>query len=179
VIDRYAVKDLTGDAEERRHFLVQEALARPVWLNPLTIEHELGDRALADVLEHFVRGSRDLLDVDLFVGDIVLGKKTLRFTAVAAPGGCVNGQIHTVSLREVGVGIQWERQENTMPQTRNVRAQELHNLASQAHARAATSHEQNDHLTAHELSKQAFEHSREAHEHSEKLLKEAAAEQTK
>jgi hypothetical protein len=60
-----------------------------------------------------------------------------------------------------------------MPQTRNVRAQELHNIAAQAHARAATSHEQNDHLTAHELSKQALERSREAHEHSEKMKEEA------
>jgi hypothetical protein len=62
-----------------------------------------------------------------------------------------------------------------MPQTGNVRAQELHNIAAQAHAKAATSHEQNDHLTAHELSKQAMERSREAHEHSEKLIKEHAA----
>jgi hypothetical protein len=46
-------------------------------------------------------------------------------------------------------------------------------MASQAHAKAATSHEQNDHLTAHELSKQAFEHSREAHEQSEKMKQEA------
>jgi hypothetical protein len=46
-------------------------------------------------------------------------------------------------------------------------------MAAQAHARAATSHEQSDHLTAHELSKQAMEHSREAHEHSEWLVKEA------
>ena len=62
-----------------------------------------------------------------------------------------------------------------MPQTGNVRAQELHNIASQAHAKAATSHEQNDHLSAHELSKQAMERSREAHEHSEKLIKEHEA----
>lgn len=60
-----------------------------------------------------------------------------------------------------------------MPQTRNVRAQELHNIAAQAHAKAATSHEQNDHLTSHELSRQALERSREAHEHSEKLKEEA------
>jgi hypothetical protein len=63
-----------------------------------------------------------------------------------------------------------------MPQTRNVRAQELHNIAAQAHARAATSHEQNDHLTAHELSRQALERSREAHEHSEKMKEETATE---
>jgi hypothetical protein len=61
-----------------------------------------------------------------------------------------------------------------MPQTRNVRATELHNLAAQAHAQAAVSHEQNDRLTAHELSRQAMERSREAHEHSEKMVAELA-----
>ncbi len=61
-----------------------------------------------------------------------------------------------------------------MPQTRNVRAAELHNLAAHAHAQAATSHDRNDHLTAHELSRQAMERSREAHEHSEKLVREEA-----
>ena len=59
-----------------------------------------------------------------------------------------------------------------MPQSTHDRAAELHNLASHAHAKAATSHTQNDHLTSHELSKQAFEHSREAHQHAEQLAHE-------
>jgi hypothetical protein len=59
-----------------------------------------------------------------------------------------------------------------MPQSAHDRAAELHNLASHAHAKAAASFSQNDHLTAHELSQRAFEHSREAHQHTEKIAHE-------
>lgn len=47
------------------------------------------------------------------------------------------------------------------------RVVELHNLAAHAHLAAAASHEKGDHLTAHELSKQAHEHSIEALKHSQ------------
>jgi len=49
------------------------------------------------------------------------------------------------------------------------RITELHNLAAHAHLAAAASHDKGDHLSAHELTKQAYEHSREALEHSQKL----------
>ena len=47
------------------------------------------------------------------------------------------------------------------------RIAELHNLASHAHSAAAVAHGKGDHLTAHELSRQALEHSREAYRYSE------------
>ncbi|WP_035359145.1 hypothetical protein [Edaphobacter aggregans] len=54
-----------------------------------------------------------------------------------------------------------------MPQTpHQQRVVELHKLAAHAHLAAAASHDKGDHLTAHELSKQAHEHSRLALEHS-------------
>jgi len=56
-----------------------------------------------------------------------------------------------------------------MPQSTHDRAAELHNIAAHAHEKAAASHTQNDHLSSHELSKQAFEESREAHLHAEAL----------
>jgi len=59
-----------------------------------------------------------------------------------------------------------------MPQSTHDRAAELHNLAAHAHAKAATSHQQTDHLSANELSKQAFEQSREAHQHAEQIAHE-------
>jgi hypothetical protein len=43
--------------------------------------------------------------------------------------------------------------------------------AAHAHEAAAASHNQSDHLAAHEQSKRAQEFSREAHEHSEQLAK--------
>jgi hypothetical protein len=41
-----------------------------------------------------------------------------------------------------------------MSQRAHERAAELHNLAAHAHAAAAVAHGKEDHLTAHELSKQ-------------------------
>ena len=65
-------------------------------------------------------------------------------------------------------------QENTMPQSTHDRVAELHNLASHAHAAAATAHGKGDHLAAHELTKQAHELSINAHKHSEELFAEVA-----
>jgi hypothetical protein len=53
------------------------------------------------------------------------------------------------------------------------RAAELHNLAAHAHEAAAVAHGKRDHLTAHELSKQAHEHSLNALKLAEELAKEA------
>jgi hypothetical protein len=60
-------------------------------------------------------------------------------------------------------------QENNMSQNRVV---ELHNLAAHAHTTAAVAHGKGDHLTAHELTRQAHEHSMNAHKASEELIKE-------
>jgi hypothetical protein len=46
-----------------------------------------------------------------------------------------------------------------MPQSTHNKLAELHNLAAHSHSAAATAHGKGDHLTAHELSKQAHEHS--------------------
>jgi len=61
-----------------------------------------------------------------------------------------------------------------MPQSQHDRAAELHNLAAHAHQAAAVAHGKGDHITAHELSKQALEHSTEAHHRSEQALESAA-----
>ncbi|MFZ0310616.1 MAG: hypothetical protein WCC89_09260 [Candidatus Sulfotelmatobacter sp.] len=61
-----------------------------------------------------------------------------------------------------------------MPQSPHDRLAELHNLASHAHAAAATAHGKGDYLTAHEISKQAHEHSMNAHKLAEELGKKLA-----
>ena len=53
-----------------------------------------------------------------------------------------------------------------MPQSPNDRAAEFHNKAAHANQAAATAHGKGDHLTAHELSRQAHEYSTHAFEHS-------------
>jgi hypothetical protein len=46
-------------------------------------------------------------------------------------------------------------------------------LAAHAHGAAAAAHAKSDHMTAHELSKQALEHSRNAHRLSQELVEDA------
>ena len=55
-----------------------------------------------------------------------------------------------------------------MSQRAHERAAELHNLAAHAHA-AAVARGKADHLTAHELSKQAHEHSMNVHKLTQEL----------
>ena len=57
-----------------------------------------------------------------------------------------------------------------MPQSPHDRVAELHNLAAHAHQAAATAHGKGDHLTAHELSRQALERSTPAHQLSKETL---------
>jgi hypothetical protein len=52
-----------------------------------------------------------------------------------------------------------------MPQSTHNRSAELHNLAEHTHDVAA--HDKADHLTAHELTKQANEHSKKTHKRDE------------
>ena len=56
-----------------------------------------------------------------------------------------------------------------MSHSQHQKAVELLNKAAHAHQAAAASHNKGDHLTAHELSKQAYEHSAEALKHSNEL----------
>jgi len=62
-----------------------------------------------------------------------------------------------------------------MTQSTHDRAAELHNLAAHAHAAAVVAHGKGDHLTAHELTKQAHEHSMNVR----KLAKELATKHAK
>jgi hypothetical protein len=56
-----------------------------------------------------------------------------------------------------------------MPPSPHQRIAELHNLAAHAHAAAAVAHGKGDHLTAHELTRQAHEHSMNVHKLAEEL----------
>lgn len=58
-----------------------------------------------------------------------------------------------------------------MPTTHHSAAAERHLQAAHAHEAAAASHNQNDHLGAHEHSRLAQELSRDAHHHTEQILK--------
>ena len=87
-----------GDAEEFAHFLVEEAFAGAVGLDPGAVDDELRDGALSGVADDFGGGAGDGLDIDLLVGDLVLIEEALGDTAVGTPGGCVYEQVHDSSL---------------------------------------------------------------------------------
>jgi hypothetical protein len=75
--------------------------------------------------------------------------------------------------RTLPAGLHRTGKENIMTRSTHDRAAELHNLAAHAHEAAAESHGKADHLTAHELSRQALERSLNAYRHSEQLVEEA------
>ncbi len=87
-----------GDAEELGHLIVEEAAAGLVGLDPFAVDDELRDGALAYVGNELVGGTGGVLDVYLFEWDVVGGKEALGFATVAAPGGGVDGEIHTYIL---------------------------------------------------------------------------------
>ena len=89
-------------AEERGHFVVEEAAAGAIGLDPFAVEDELWDGALADVGDDLFGGSGSGLDVDLSVGNGVLCEEAFGGSAVAAPGGRVEDQFHSSILADSG-----------------------------------------------------------------------------
>src|ERR1700744_5221832 len=73
---------------------MEEAQARAVRLNPFAVQNELRNGTFAGVGDYFLGSARLAFDIDFFVGDGVLGQKTLRFTAIAAPVGGVDEKFH-------------------------------------------------------------------------------------
>ena len=64
---------------------MEEPAAGAIGLNPLSVEHELRDGALADIGEDLVGSAGNALDVDFFLGDGMLSEKAFGLAAVAAP----------------------------------------------------------------------------------------------
>ena len=95
----------TLDAEEGGHFVVEEAAAGLIGLDPFSVEDELGDGALAGVGDDVVGGAGDGFDVDLVEGDGVGGEEAFGLAAVAAPGGGVEEQFHGSILRCAVLGV--------------------------------------------------------------------------
>ena len=79
---------------------MKEAAAWSIRLNPLAVQDELRDGALAGVLDDFVRSAGDRLNVDFGVGNFVLGEKAFGFAAIAAPGSGVDEEFHTDILSD-------------------------------------------------------------------------------
>ena len=85
-----------GDAEKLGHFIVLKAFSGNVGLHPRAIDHELRNGPLASALDHFLRRAGRLFNIDLIIGDVVLGEPALRDMAVAAPGSGIDSQLHSL-----------------------------------------------------------------------------------
>jgi hypothetical protein len=89
-------RDNSGEfnAQAACHLFVEEAFVRIVGLDPFTVDDELWDSPLASPSNDFIGGARGRLDIDFFVGDVVLREKALRLAAISAPERGVNEQFH-------------------------------------------------------------------------------------
>lgn len=75
------------DAEDFSDLLVKEAFARPVGLDPSTVDHKLGNRSLAGMPNHFLGGAWRRFNIDLSERYFVLCQEAFRRAAIGAPEG--------------------------------------------------------------------------------------------
>src|SRR6201987_5153591 len=73
------------DPKKLGHFVVEESFTWAVGLEPSTIDHQLGNRALARSPDNLFGGTGRGFDVNFFVGNIVRGQKAFGGTAIRAP----------------------------------------------------------------------------------------------
>ena len=67
--------------------MIQKTLTLAVGLDPFPINDKLGNGTLAGPGHNFLGGARGIFDVDLFVREAMLLKKSLGHAAVRAPEG--------------------------------------------------------------------------------------------
>ena len=79
-------------------FVEEQAPARLVGLEPLTVNDQLRDCALAHVTHDLGRGGGVKIDVDLGILDAVGVEKLLGGPAIAAPASGVNLHLHIAIL---------------------------------------------------------------------------------
>lgn len=85
---------IVADTEQFAHLFVEEAFARAIGLDPDAVDDKLRDGTLAGAGENLLRCAGRLLDINLFVGNVVLGEKSFGNAAVRAPTGRVNNKFH-------------------------------------------------------------------------------------
>jgi hypothetical protein len=80
-------RELTGflglwNPKEIGHFLVEKPFSWPIWLHPFALNHELGNRPLADSRDHFFGGTRSHFDVNFGERDVMALQESFRRAAV-------------------------------------------------------------------------------------------------
>jgi hypothetical protein len=96
------------------------------------------------------------------------------FSPAAASGEKARARLlWTAKLERATIGLLIG--EGFMSNDSHQRAAEFHDLAAHAHRAAAVHHGKEDHLTGHELARQAMEHSAKAHQATQEALQQSAA----
>src|SRR5581483_11361727 len=85
---------LFRNSEQFAHLSIEEALTRTIRLDPLAVDHELRNCALASVPDDLVRSLRIALDIDLAERNVVLFEEVLGLATIAAPERGIDGEIH-------------------------------------------------------------------------------------
>jgi hypothetical protein len=83
-----------GYAQKLAHLLVEESVTGAIGLDPGAIYDELWNGALACSPDDFFGSTRDALDIDLFVGDLMLIEEALGDPTIGTPGGGIDEQVH-------------------------------------------------------------------------------------
>jgi hypothetical protein len=78
-------------AKQLCHFPILESFSGNVGLHPSAVNDELRNGPLAGALDHFFGSAGSLFNVDLMVGNVVLGEPPLCYMAIAAPRGSIDG----------------------------------------------------------------------------------------
>jgi hypothetical protein len=79
-------------------FIEEQATAWLVGLEPLAVDHQLWNGALAHVANDFFRRGRIVVHVDFGVRNPVRLKELLGGAAISAPPGCINLHLHVFIL---------------------------------------------------------------------------------
>jgi len=83
-----------ANSQPHLQFIQKQAAPRFVGLEPLSVDDQLRNRALANVANHFGRGSRICIHVDLCVFDPVRIEKLLGGPAIPAPARGIDLHLH-------------------------------------------------------------------------------------
>src|SRR3954471_15027797 len=86
--------ELLSYTKQLRHFLVLESFSGNIGLYPCAIDHKLGNGPLAGALDYLFGGAGGLFNIDLIIGNVVLGEPALCDMAIAAPGSGINSHLH-------------------------------------------------------------------------------------
>lgn len=102
-----------ADSKPSLQLLIEEPATRHIGLEPLAVDHNLGDGTFAHVPKDFVRGDGVDIDIDLGVGDPMGIEELLGCPAIATPRSRIDPYIHNpiLTFRAATIGYKMTAEE--------------------------------------------------------------------